>query len=154
MIQGKFVLSGGDTDAVMALRRSVFVDEQGYSPDIEADEHDGQAVYALVRDEQGDAVATGRMYLDDDELKLGRICVRRDARGQGLGDLVVRMLLYRAEELGFSRVWLSSQLPVVNFYARYGFVPVGEVYREEGVPHQKMRLTLAERTEPPCRARA
>ena len=29
---------------------------------------------------------------------------------------------------------ISAQLPVVGFYARYGFKPCGEVYDEEGVP--------------------
>ena len=72
------------------------------------------------------------------------MCVLREARGQGLGDLIVRMLLYRALELGATAVYIGAQLPVVGFYARYGFKPYGEVYDDEGVPHRMMKAEAEE----------
>lgn len=51
MIRGKFLTSQDDTRAVMDIRRRVFVEEQGFSPDTEIDEFDKLAVYALAYDE-------------------------------------------------------------------------------------------------------
>ncbi len=140
MIRGKFILSGApETETVYEIRRQVFVEEQGFAQEIEVDEHDRMAVYALVMDDDGIPGATGRLYIDDnDQFAIGRVCVLKRMRGQYMGDLVMRMLLYRALELNCASVSVSAQLPVVSFYSRYGFKPVGEVYEEEGVLHRRM----------------
>jgi len=50
---------------------------------------------------------------------------------------------YLAEQgLKEAQVALHSQIPVVPFYARLGYVPVGYVFDEEGAPHHKMVLTI------------
>jgi len=36
------------------------------------------------------------------------------------------------------RVVSHSQIPVVNFYAKYGYIPEGDLFDEDGAPHQKM----------------
>ena len=145
MVRGKFLTSQDDTSAVMDIRRRVFVDEQGYGADTEIDAFDKMAVYALAFDENGQPAGTGRLIINDrSQFQVGRVCVLKEARGQGLGDLVVRMLLYRALELGAGEVWLGSQLPAVGFYARYGFKPIGEIYDDEGVPHRWMRAKAGE----------
>jgi predicted GNAT family N-acyltransferase len=115
------------------------VDEQGFSPDLEIDEYDRMSVYALVMDDDGTPSATGRLYIDgEDRFSIGRVCVLKEQRGKYMGDLVMRMLLYRAQELNCASVTLSSQLPAVSFYTRYGFRPVGGLYDDEGVPHRRM----------------
>ena len=140
MIRGKFILSGDPLcEHVYDIRRRVFVEEQGYSLENEIDEYDKMSVYALVMDDDGTPSATGRLYIDsEDRFALGRICVLKEKRGRYMGDLVMRMLLYRAQELNCASVTLSSQLPVVSFYAKYGLKPVGDVYPDEGVPHRRM----------------
>ena len=145
MIRGKFLTSQDDTSAVMDIRRRVFVDEQGFSPDTEIDGYDKLAVYALAFDENDRPAGTGRLYIDDhSHFQIGRVCVLREARGQGLGDLIVRMLLYRALELGATAVYIGAQLPVVGFYARYGFKLFGELYDDEGVSHRMMKAEAEE----------
>ena len=140
MIRGKFLTSRDDTRAVMDIRMRVFVDEQGFSADAELDAFDRMAVYALAYDEADRPAATGRLIIDgESRFQIGRVCVLPDARGQGLGDLVMRMLLYRALELGAGAVYVHAQLPVVGFYARYGLQPYGDVFYEEGVAHRMMK---------------
>ena len=139
MIRGKYLLSGEDAAAVMDVRHRVFVEEQGFSPHIEVDEYDQMAVYALATDESGAGIAAGRLILKDDHFTIGRICVLKEHRGQGFGDFIVRMLLHRALSLGVPAIYLSSQMQTVDFYLKYGFQPIGEVYLEAGVAHQAMR---------------
>lgn len=140
MIRGKFLLSGDPLcEQVYEIRRRVFVEEQGYSAEHEIDDHDKMSVYALVMDDDGTPSATGRLYINgEDQFAIGRVCVLKEQRGRYMGDLVMRMLLYRAQELNCASVTLSAQLPAVGFYTRYGFKPVGELYEEEGVPHRRM----------------
>jgi len=142
MIRGKFFTSMDDTSMIFDIRKRVFIDEQGYDLALERDEFDNMAIYALVFDENDVPAGTGRLYIDENShFKLGRICVLKEMRGQGLGDLIMRMLLYRAQEMNAPAVYLSSQLPAVSFYTKYGFEPYGETILDEGVPHRLMCVT-------------
>lgn len=118
--------------------------ESGLGECFVRDDGDKTAVYALVFDEADVPSGTGRLTIDDDRFMLGRICVLAAARGRGLGDLIMRMLLLRAQELGAPSVYVNAQLPAAGFYARYGFRPIGEVRDEGGIPHQLMRAMADE----------
>ncbi len=140
MIRGKFLLSGDPLcKEVYDIRRRVFVEEYGYPQEAAFDEYDRMAVYALVLDDDGTPSATGRLYIDgEDRFTIGRVCVLKEARSRYMGDLVMRMLLYRAQELQCPAVAVSAKVDAVPFYARYGFKPLGEVYESEGFPHRRM----------------
>lgn len=144
MIRGKFIRSTDDCSEIYALRRRVFVDEQGLSEDMVRDELDAMAIYALVFDERDAPSGTGRLVIDEDRFMLGRVCVLKEARGQGLGDLVLRMLLLRTQEMQAPGVYVEAQPPVEAFYRRYGFKPLGEAYQRHGAPHRLMRALAQE----------
>lgn len=144
MIRGRFMRSLDDCSDVFSLRREVFVDELGMPESCVKDDLDQMAVYALVFNEEGTPAGTGRLAIDDDRFMLGRICVLTSERGQRLGDLVMRMLLVRVQEMGAPSVYVSALLPAVGFYQRYGFKAIGEVYDEEGQPHRLMRALAEE----------
>lgn len=125
MIRGRYYLSGDAQPDIFALRREVFLDELGLPDMAEVDEFDRMAVYALVSDEEGVPGATGRLFIDgDSHFRIGAIAVRSAVRGQGYGDLVIRMLLSRALELNAPSVYVLSLGRARGFYARYGFRPV------------------------------
>jgi predicted GNAT family N-acyltransferase len=146
LIRGKFIAPGGDYGAALALRRAVFSDEQGFDPALDHDAYDDLSAHVLLYDQAdgasepaGDPVATGRLFWLEGEFVIGRVCVRRDRRGEKLGDLVMRMLLYKAMQHNAPSVALGAQKQAVGFYARYGFEPVEE-YLDEGVLHVRMRV--------------
>lgn len=140
MIRGRFLTSKDDISQVIEVRRKVFCEEQGYSPESEPDGFDTMAVYALAFTEEGEPIGTGRLYLDDDRYHIGRVCVLAEHRGQYVGDLIMRMLLYRAQEWHAGSVTLSAQTGCVGFYRRYGFEPYGDLIYDEGRPHRMMRV--------------
>lgn len=143
MIRGKFLTSFDDTSAVRDIRTRVFVQEQGYALENEFDRYDDMAIYALTFDDQGAPAGTARLIMDEDNhAVIGRVCVLPECRGQGMGDLMMRMLLYRVTEMELSEVYLGAQLHAVPFYQRYGFQPFGEIYLDEGQPHRRMRVAL------------
>ena len=153
MIRGKFLHPGSDISQALKVRDAVFVREQGYDAALERDDIDDISWHALVYDAVdaagepvGDAAGTGRIWWQGGEFHLGRIAVLKEKRGLGLGDLLMRMLLFKAKEHSARSVSLSAQLYAVPFYARYGFEPYGELIEDEGVPHQRMRV-LGERID-------
>jgi ElaA protein len=137
MVQGKWIAPGQPFDAALRLREAVFVQEQGFSKELERDAKDDISWHVLLYLD-GVPAATGRIYYEDGAYWMGRICVQKDARGHGLGDLLMRMLLDKAKRHFAPRVCLGAQVRVAPFYARYGFAPCGKPYDEEGVPHQTM----------------
>lgn len=126
------------TDA-LALRMEVFVREQGVPEELEPDANDPLSLHALVRDREGRAIATGRLLPDG---HVGRMAVRRDWRGKGIGGVVLRRLIALARERGIAQALLHSQVVAQGFYASEGFRPVGEVFMEAGIPHRLMVLDL------------
>ncbi len=123
-----------------AVRNAVFVEEQGFAPDDEFDVFDEQAMHVVIYD--GDeAVGTGRVYYDGKTFRVGRICVLKEARGQGIGDLLMRLLLVKAFAFAPSQVRLDAQVRVKGFYENFGFAVDGGQTEEAGVPHVPMCVT-------------
>ena len=146
MIRGKFIAPGEDYSIVLPLRKAVFADEQGFDPALDNDQYDALSAHAVLYDQvdengdpAGDPVATGRLFWHNGEFVIGRVCVRKEKRNQKLGDLVMRMLLYKAMQHHAPAVSVGSQTHAVGFYARYGFEPV-ETFLDEGVEHVRMRV--------------
>lgn len=138
MITGKWIRGIDDISDAKRVRTRVFVEEQGFAEEIEFDRYDQIAWHAVLYDE-GEPVATGRLYISEGLYRLGRICVNKDRRGQYLGDLLIRMLLKKAVDMRADAVWLDAQTRVKGFYEKFGFRAEGEEFDDEGVPHVKMK---------------
>ncbi|MDO4740136.1 MAG: GNAT family N-acetyltransferase [Eubacteriales bacterium] len=137
MVHGKYFTSHDDITPILELRYAVFSDEQGFSRELERDKFDDMSFYALVYDQNDVPAATGRLFIDDENrFHIGRMCTRKDMRGQGLGDLAIRMLLDLALRMNAPYVVVGSQLPAMGFYKKYGFKEVGEPYMDENCAHQ------------------
>ena len=126
-------------EQLLAIRFRVFVDEQGVPPDMEEDEHDAQALHLLARNAQGDAIGCARLL---DNGTIGRMAVMQRHRRRGLGSALLRRLLQLAAKKGQRHVVLHAQCSAEPFYRKAGFAPVGDVFMEAGIPHQKMQLLL------------
>ena len=134
--------SGEDYTPCAEVRKTVFIDEQGYLPEEEFDEADKTCPHLAIFD--GDApVAAGRLVLlTDGTAKLGRIAVLKPYRGRHLGAAVVEALLARARESGVRRAYVSAQSYAVPFYNKFGFREYGEEYLDGRIPHRDMDMQL------------
>jgi ElaA protein len=130
-----------DLPTCWALRRTVFVEEQAVPEELEADGLDEAALHLLaVLD--GRPVGTARMLLKGDTGKIGRVCVLRELRGQGIGAALIREAVEELRRRGLRTAMLGSQTHAVPFYEGLGFVAEGPVYDEAGIPHRDMMLGL------------
>ena len=127
-----------DLAACHALRRAVFVDEQGVPPDEEWDDLDTDAVHLLARDTQGKPLGTARLWLDGGVGHIGRVCVLGEARGTGLGAALMHAALDALRARGAVRAELGAQCHALAFYEKLGFVAEGPVYDDAGIAHRHM----------------
>ena len=96
-----------------------------FGGDGRADGIDAMAIHALATAQDGTYCATGRLYPMSEGWRIGEIAVLEHYRGQGMGDLVARLLLHKARETyEEAQVLLNTPVQVARFFERYGFAPV------------------------------
>ncbi|MEB3297933.1 MAG: GNAT family N-acetyltransferase [Candidatus Sericytochromatia bacterium] len=122
----------------LAVRWSVFVDEQGLPAAEEVDEWDGVCEHLLAVLE-GRTVGTARLIpLDAHTVRVGRVAVMREARHQGVATRLMVHCEDRARSQGREVVRLSAQWGVVSFYEQLGYAVTGAPYLEAGIVHVAM----------------
>lgn len=141
MLQFKLIENRPGYELAKAVREEVFMAEQGYPFDY--DQRDETAWHIIGWD--GDtAIAAGRLFqIDGYVFGIGRIAVKKEYRGQYIGDTVMRALEDKAVQLGAAFIELYAQVQAVGFYQKQGYASIGEPCIYDGTPHQKMRRDLS-----------
>ncbi|MGW2465587.1 GNAT family N-acetyltransferase [Streptomyces bauhiniae] len=141
-----------DREACFAVRKEVFVGEQGVPEDIEYDAYDATALHVLAIGADGIPLGTGRLLHgeaaagktggDASVGSLGRLAVSRRARGLGVGAALVRAVEDAARGLGLTAVDLHAQTQALGFYERLGYTAYGPEFQDAGIAHRAMRRPL------------
>jgi len=126
--------------AAARIRREVFFREMGVPADLVLDGSDADAIH-LVLYRGRRAIGTGRLL--PGQAQIGRVAVMSPYRHQGFGNEIVIRLMREAVRLGLGEVRLHAQAHAVEFYRRLGYRPEGRLFHEAGIPHRRMRRTLA-----------
>jgi predicted GNAT family N-acyltransferase len=128
-----------DGEALRSVRHDVFIVEQRVPAPLEWDAIDPDCLHALALNGEGRAIGCGRLLPDG---HIGRMAVRHDWRGRGVGTALLAHLIELARARGDAKVVLNAQTHAMPFYARFGFVPAGEPFDEAGIPHQAMERPI------------
>ncbi|MEJ7706886.1 MAG: GNAT family N-acetyltransferase [Nocardioidaceae bacterium] len=127
------------------LRIAVFVVEQ-QCPYQELDGRDIEPTTRHVWTTVGDEpIGCLRILAEPDgAARIGRVCVRSDARGTGLAEVLMRAAL---NVVGDRASVLDAQTRLGRWYARFGYETSGAEFEEDGIPHlphaSPSRLTSA-----------
>lgn len=127
--------------ALLQLRCAVFVVEQQcpYQMWMAMTVGENRHILGWHNDE---LVAYARILKSDDELEpvvIGRVIVSEALRGEKLGQrLMAQTLASCAQHWPHKALYLGAQAHLQSFYARFGFVPVTDIYDEDGIPHVGM----------------
>lgn len=131
-----------DIAACRALRRVVFIEEQGVSEADELDDRDEAAIH-LLASEAGRPIGSARLLVEGSTGKIGRVCVLASHRGQGIGAALIRAAIAEFRTMpGIAKVKLGAQTHALGFYQALGFEAYGPVYDDAGIPHRDMVLPL------------
>lgn len=128
MVQGRWFPMGSDISVPLSLRQSVF--GRG------ADALDGQSQHVVVFETEDSPVGAARLWWADGAFQLGDIGVLESKRGKGYGDLLVRLLMFKALTHSASLIALHTPKQTEAFFAQYGFEAIGE---EDGLVRMQIR---------------
>ncbi|MBR3874379.1 MAG: GNAT family N-acetyltransferase [Clostridia bacterium] len=117
MVRGGWFVMGSDITLPLSLRQQVFGRGE--------DAIDPMAQQVVVYENDA-AVGTARLWWQDGAFRLGDVGVLEDKRGRGFGDLLVRLLLYKALTHEASLITLACPEELQSFFAQYGFETVEE----------------------------
>ena len=124
---------------LMAVRRGVFIDEQGVPAALELDGQDADATHFIAMDAAGEPLGTARLLADG---QIGRVAVVPEARRQGIAGRLLARAIAAARRRGDAGVWLNAQVDALGLYERAGFQAVGETFEEAGITHLRMERSL------------
>lgn len=125
---------------LLQLRVEVFCVEQNcVYQDI--DGKDKNALHAIgIKNNQ--IVAYTRIFKPGDyfkEASVGRVVVKNSERSNSYGyDIMNASIQAIKEHLNQTKIKVSAQSYLLNFYNNLGFKKVGEEYLEDGIPHYAM----------------
>ncbi len=144
------VESQRDLELCKSLRWTVFVEEQNVPPSLEHDEHDRlpsagelrapvHALAILLEDGREIPCGAGRFIWKSETLvKLQRMAVIDDARGQGIGRALLTFLEGEARKSGATAFTLGAQLTARGFYEKAGYAATSGEFLDAGIPHVTM----------------
>ena len=126
----------------LAVRRTVFIEEQGVPEHLEVDGNDDSATHFVAYDGDRPVGAARLRPYDDSTAKVERVAVLEPERGAGIGRRLMDVVETAATHDGYESVVLHAQVPVVGFYERLGYEVIGEEFEDAGIPHREMRKGL------------
>ena len=126
--------------SVLRLRSEVFVVEQDcVYQDI--DNKDQIAIHLLGYINK-ELIAYSRLFNEGDyfkETSFGRAIIKKEKRGQGYGDELVKESLKTIKSYyGNKKEKISAQAHLKTFYSKHAFIAKGKEYLEDGIPHVSM----------------
>lgn len=128
---------------ILALRSTVFVVEQ-HCPYQDPDHKDSEALHCVGR-KAGKIAAYTRIFDMNKAypgyLSIGRVVVSPEFRSSGCGKQIMEYSIAQCRSLfGQHPIKIGAQCYLDKFYRDLGFVKHGEMYMEDGIPHQIMIL--------------
>lgn len=127
----------------LRIRHEVFVDEQNVPLDFEVDKDEAYSIHFVLYITEHQPVATVRLLpLEETIVKLQRMAVLPNYRGQHYGEKLIDEVERFAKEQEFATIELSAQLTSEGFYKKLGYQSYGEVFLDANIDHIHMRKDL------------
>lgn len=128
--------------AIKAIRVKVFQEEQGVAEDLEFDGLDETAIQLLAYIDHK-PVGTARIrYLKEQTVKIERLAVLSEARGNGVGKKLMETALKIAASNNYKIAIVYAQEYIKQLYQQLGFEQIGASFKEAGIVHVKMIKTI------------
>ncbi len=136
-----FVQRAEDFSKVRSIRIKIFNKELGLSNSDIFDDDDKKLEQFLIKSGEK-IVGTFRLRETSDSYKIERMGILSEYRSKGFGKLTLEEIKIHSKKTNKSKIVLDSIYNVRNFYAKSGFVQIGDMYYKVGIPHVKMYFEL------------
>ncbi|MGJ5712287.1 GNAT family N-acetyltransferase [Staphylococcus auricularis] len=140
----EIVTTKAQMEDVFKVRKAVFVKEQQVPLDIEIDEYEDEATHIVGYNDAEEAIACARFrpYSNDATIKVERVAIASNQRGQGLGFQLMRFIEEQARNVGYTQAILNAQSHAQGFYERLGYQVTGIPFLEANIEHITMKKLL------------
>lgn len=129
-------------EEIYRMRVSVFIVEQECAYQ-EIDGKDAIATHIYKTGETG--IIAYLRIIHESPVSIGRVIVREDQRGTGLGhELMAQAMDYVDEHHAGELVYLHAQAHLEKYYQSFGFKTVSEMHLEDDIPHYHMEYKKEE----------
>lgn len=126
---------------IIEERVKVFVVEQN-CPYQEVDKADEDALHLQLKENEV-LVGYTRIIECDNYVTFGRVLIVKEYRAKKLGSQLVEETLNEIK-INFpgKEIKISAQHYLLDFYKKFGFDPISDVYLEDSIPHVDMLLKV------------
>jgi predicted GNAT family N-acyltransferase len=142
MVRVRRAETDADVADALAVRRAVFVEEQGVPEEIEVDGEDDAATHFVAYDGDRPIGAARLREVESGVGKVERVAVRRPRRGEGIGRALMAELERTAASAGIETLTLHAQTHVESFYDDLGYETTSDVFEEAGIEHVEMEKDI------------
>ncbi|AOM83341.1 GNAT family N-acetyltransferase [Salisediminibacterium beveridgei] len=126
-----------EKDAVYAIRRRVFIEEQRVPESIEIDALEKDAMHFLATCDDVPCGA-GRLRFSGNQGKAERVCVLKEKRNQGIGAIIMKKMEEISVENGCASLILNAQTHAEPFYHHIGYETISDIFLDAGIEHVTM----------------
>lgn len=128
-----------------AIRKQVFIQEQGVPEELEWDDDDNRALHILAEVIQSGktlAIGTARIIIKNKQAHIGRMALLPPWRHQGIGAKMLQTCIDECQKQGVQQITLNAQVYALPFYQKAGFQVSSDEFMDAGITHKEMTLTI------------
>jgi len=114
--QGKISLND-----ILKIREQVFCEEKSNKDFLFTDNYDDFALNVLILEDEV-SVGCGRLLFKEGKYFIDNVGVLKEYRGRNYGDLILRMLVRRAVNMGAETTWSLVDGNCKHLFERVGFI--------------------------------
>lgn len=133
----KLVTNDQELEDAYHVRKVVFVDEQNVPIEEEIDDLESESKHFVLY-ENNKPIGAGRFRTVDGYGKVERICVLKDNRKSGAGNIIMQGIEQFAKDEGIKKLKLNAQTQAIPFYGKLGYEVVSDEFLDAGIPHKTM----------------
>ncbi|MDH3696464.1 MAG: GNAT family N-acetyltransferase [Nitrosopumilus sp.] len=136
-----FIRRTDDLDKVRNIRTMIFNKELGISLNNIFDDDDQKLEQFFIMKNNG-IIGTFRLRTENNSYKIERMGILTEFRSKGFGKIALEEIIMYSMKMNKSKIILDSIYTIRDFYAKSGFMQIGNVYSKVGIPHVKMSINL------------
>ncbi|KPN97485.1 GNAT family N-acetyltransferase [Lysinibacillus sp. ZYM-1] len=142
MYNVKIVETKQEHDDAFAVRKKVFVEEQGVPLHLECDAEDATATHFIMYDDDEPVGAARLRSIEDNTAKIERVCILQSQRGKKLGALIMKEMEKYAISIHMKTLKLHAQSHAIPFYEKLGYAVTSPEFMDAGIPHRAMEKQI------------
>ena len=119
----KFAIHPHELESIIDLRYKILRQPWSQSKESATDGHEDTSYNAFIEDENGHAIACGRLQINDGNIaQIRYMAVANGMQGKGLGKLILKALEDKAKELGSIKIELQARENALDFYKANNYI--------------------------------